>query len=429
MNSIRQQATEHFDQLAQRFFQQPDCVDICVRDVCISREAFADQGHKLMADAMDACWHDGYSDVDLLVRLRGNCPKTAAARLHWLRRIGVTEEQCLGYLAAEDSGACRVVFRDGFRYDITLEGTGGDGCPEEASFCSDGEHPALPRAAVNRFWFVQVQALGKLYRQDYLIGRHLAHVQLNETLVLQMVQRDLQRGTNHHRYGNAEAAVYQQHQDKCPFRTGDKDFDQIADALCAAACAYDELVTAFYPDETPRTPVLMQLWQRYHEERCGGQGNPAPKGNRQAVIRRATVQDASRLAEILIFTKRVNYRRIFQNDQVSFGEMQVYPLAKSFLDAPETLVGYWVYEDGFVKGLIRMDGTQIMELYVDSFFAGQGIGGALMRFAVEQCGCDHLWALEKNEGAIRFYQRHGFALTGEKTLQEGTPEYLVLLRR
>lgn len=32
-------------------------------------------------------------------------------------------------------------------------------------------------------------------------------------------------------------------------------------------------------------------------------------------IRKAVVQDASRIAEILIFTKRMNYRKIFHNDR------------------------------------------------------------------------------------------------------------------
>ncbi len=54
-------------------------------------------------------------------------------------------------------------------------------------------------------------------------------------------------------------------------------------------------------------------------------------------IRKAVAQDASRLAEILIFTKRMNYRKIFQDDRVSFGEMQVYPLAQDYIDYPETI--------------------------------------------------------------------------------------------
>jgi putative acetyltransferase len=49
------------------------------------------------------------------------------------------------------------------------------------------------------------------------------------------------------------------------------------------------------------------------------------------MIRRAEVNDASRLAEILIFAKRTAYRQIFNNDNVSFNEMQVLDLALDFL--------------------------------------------------------------------------------------------------
>ncbi len=33
-------------------------------------------------------------------------------------------------------------------------------------------------------------------------------------------------------------------------------------------------------------------------------------------IRKAVTQDASRIAEILIFTKRMNYREIFRDDEL-----------------------------------------------------------------------------------------------------------------
>ena len=147
------------------------------------------------------------------------------------------------------------------------------------------------------------------------------------------------------------------------------------------------------------------------------------------MIRRAAIKDASRIAEIAIFTKRVNYRRIFQDDKVSFGEMQVYPLAKEYIDDPKKLEGIWVYEDEFVKGFIDLDGTQITELYVDSFFANQGIGGKLINFAIENYNSDHLWVLEKNTKARRFYERHGFAPTGNRRLEDGTTEYIVELKR
>lgn len=141
------------------------------------------------------------------------------------------------------------------------------------------------------------------------------------------------------------------------------------------------------------------------------------------------MQDASRIAEILVFTKRMNYRRIFQNDQVSFGEIQVFPLAKNYMDHPEELEQIWVYDDGFVKGMLHMEGTHIAELYVDSFFAGQGIGSRLMEFAIQEKKADSLWVLKKNDGAQRFYQRHGFAFSGEEKLEDGTDEMLLRFTR
>lgn len=139
-------------------------------------------------------------------------------------------------------------------------------------------------------------------------------------------------------------------------------------------------------------------------------------------IRRATGKDASRIAEILIFTKRVSYRSIFQCDSVSFGKMQVLPLAQSLLRDTSLLNSYQVYDDGFVKGVLRTDGTEICELYVEPFFQGCGIGASLLSHAVKNSGCTFLWVLEKNPRAISFYRKHGFVLTGERKPEEGTTE-------
>lgn len=147
------------------------------------------------------------------------------------------------------------------------------------------------------------------------------------------------------------------------------------------------------------------------------------------LIRKAEARDASRLAEILIFTKRVCYRDIFHNDRVSFGEMQVWPLAQQYMDHPEMLEGIWVYDDAFVKGLLHVRGSEVLELYVDSFFQNKGIGAALIEFAIERFGVRRLFVLEKNAGAIRFYQKHGFALTGERQPEEGTAEFIVAMER
>ena len=126
-------------------------------------------------------------------------------------------------------------------------------------------------------------------------------------------------------------------------------------------------------------------------------------------IRRANKEDISRIAEILVFTKRVSYRPIFQNDQFSFINLQVLPLAQEYQEDKGRLGRTWVFDDGFVKGM--------------------GISAKLMDFAVSRLGVRFLWALEKNKKAIAFYRTHGFELTEERMLEEGTPEYLVEMER
>ena len=145
-------------------------------------------------------------------------------------------------------------------------------------------------------------------------------------------------------------------------------------------------------------------------------------------IRKATEKDLSRIAEILVFVKRINFRPIFQDDEYSFGELQVLSVAEEYKN-PDILNNIWVYDDGIVKGLIRIEGQEIKELYVDAFFQNQGIGAKLIEFAKKEFQVSFLWAVEKNVGAIRFYARHDFYPTDDKEFEEGTTEYLVKLKR
>ena len=146
------------------------------------------------------------------------------------------------------------------------------------------------------------------------------------------------------------------------------------------------------------------------------------------MMRRAIDRDASRIAEISVFSKRMNYREIFHDDMVSFGEIQVYPLAKEYIEHPEILKEFYVYEDDFVKGFIHIQGTQVLELYVDTFFVDQGIGGKLLDFAVSR-NCNSLWVLEKNTKAQHFYLRHGFTPSGVRQLEEGTEQFIIEMIR
>ena len=146
------------------------------------------------------------------------------------------------------------------------------------------------------------------------------------------------------------------------------------------------------------------------------------------MIRKAEPKDISRIAEILVFTKRIKYRSIFHNDEYSFNELQVVKLVEEYGNS-KALDNIWVYDDGIVKGMIHLEGREIAELYVDYFFWKEGIGTKLVEFSKEKFDAKFVWTLEKNEDAIRFYEAHGFILNGKRQLEEGTPEYIVMLER
>lgn len=146
-------------------------------------------------------------------------------------------------------------------------------------------------------------------------------------------------------------------------------------------------------------------------------------------IRKASSDDLSRIAEIYVFNNRVNYFPIFKDASFSFGELQVVSLVDHYFKKAEIMENIYVYDDGLIKGFIQMQETEICKLYVDTFFQSEGIGHALIEYAINKLNANHLWALEKNVRAIAFYQRHGFQLTGDKKFEEGTTEYLVKLER
>ena len=146
-------------------------------------------------------------------------------------------------------------------------------------------------------------------------------------------------------------------------------------------------------------------------------------------VREAGIDDLSRVAEIYVFNNRMNYFPIFKDEEFSFGELQVVSVADRYFKRDEILKNIYVFDNGLIKGFIQMNETEICKLYVDTFFQGQGIGSELIDFGITEFHARSLWALEKNVRAISFYQRHGFYLTGEKKLEEGTTEYLVKLER
>ena len=144
------------------------------------------------------------------------------------------------------------------------------------------------------------------------------------------------------------------------------------------------------------------------------------------MIRKANDKDLARIAEIQVFNYRLYFYPIFQSDEYYFDELQVPTLMKEYESQLDSL---YVYDDGVIKGFIKIEGTYIARLFVEPVLQNASIGSKLLEYAVKEHHADHLWALEKNVKAIRFYNRHGFFATGEKKLEEDTTEYLILLRK
>ena len=152
-------------------------------------------------------------------------------------------------------------------------------------------------------------------------------------------------------------------------------------------------------------------------------------GMNRTNIRQAKIEDLARIAEIEIFNYRLNFYPIFRNDDFYFQELQVPNLIQNYLQAEDFLDNTYVYDDGVVKGFIRLEGQEVKKLFVEPVLQGRGIGADLLVFAIKEKKVHFLWTLEKNTRAIAFYRKHGFSVTNDKKLEEDTEEYLVRLER
>ena len=165
------------------------------------------------------------------------------------------------------------------------------------------------------------------------------------------------------------------------------------------------------------------MTERKHPEFSGARRLQMKK---DFTIRKACRNDLSRIAEIQVFNYRLYFYPIFKSDEYYFDELSVPSLMQKYESGLDSL---YVYDDGVVKGFIKIEGTYIAKLFVEPVLQNASIGSGLLEYAIKEHKADHLWALEKNAKAIRFYERHGFTASGEKKLEEGTSEYLVLLKR
>jgi GNAT superfamily N-acetyltransferase/chorismate mutase len=142
----------------------------------------------------------------------------------------------------------------------------------------------------------------------------------------------------------------------------------------------------------------------------------------EVVARLATVEDADALATLFLAARDAAYpaipRSVHPPDDVRHW-------MRSRFDTPEC--EFWLAEQGdALVGLLLLEGSWVHSLYVDPARTGQGIGRLLLDVAKHarprRLG---LWVFETNEGARRFYERHGFVETDRtdgSQNEEGEPD-------
>ena len=86
----------------------------------------------------------------------------------------------------------------------------------------------------------------------------------------------------------------------------------------------------------------------------------------------------------------------------------------------------WVWDEDGVRGFSALGNGQLMYLYLDVGWTGRGIGSTLLDHAKERMpGGFSLWTFQANEGARRFYERHGLRpaeLGAGSGNEEGMPD-------
>ena len=150
------------------------------------------------------------------------------------------------------------------------------------------------------------------------------------------------------------------------------------------------------------------------------------------MIREATVNDASRTAEIDAISSRYAYQNILSEELLNdlTVESRV-PVHTRWLS--EKRFDMYVYEDpatGVVKGMMGMgpcgdeDKNEAFELhfiYVDPAYVRQGIGTEMIRF-FEQKGREKgfgefvIWVLEENEMGRNCYEKNHYRPDGKEKI-------------
>jgi ribosomal protein S18 acetylase RimI-like enzyme len=157
-------------------------------------------------------------------------------------------------------------------------------------------------------------------------------------------------------------------------------------------------------------------------------------------IRKATIDDCSRIAEIQVFGWRCAYKDFISLDYL-FNKMTVKKREEKFIEyfsVNEKLIETYVYEeDNIIKGFMTIGDCrdedkdnntfELQGIYIDPLFQRQHMGARLVDYCVQEAINRNkkeivLWVFEKNKDSIAFYKKMGFLPDGKNKIYESVNE-------
>ena len=263
--------------LLTRIFQLPEVNKIQIRDI----EIFSTDENDKIKKAIEECYHDVLSDIDVAIHVTLHPEDVGNGHGYYCNpeRLGLTRDNYLGLAFSDGNGGLfqmyRVILKNGIRFDIGFYISEDSTAPiyqipqliieeikDEGKFWTRWD---LRKA--DNFWFVEILSLAKLMRGDYLLADHLANMQINETLVAQMLARDDIYGTNFHRFGYQEELDYKvDTRSEFIFTVKGETYNMIAIKILSAAISYDRLIKHSNPLYEERSRIFFEIWKEY--EKC-----------------------------------------------------------------------------------------------------------------------------------------------------------------
>ena len=151
------------------------------------------------------------------------------------------------------------------------------------------------------------------------------------------------------------------------------------------------------------------------------------------MIRKATLNDSTRIAEIDVTSSRYAYKSIV-SEKCLYEDLSVekrIPVYENWIR--QNRFDLYVYEEpetGEIKGMMgigicedddKKDAFELHFLYVDPAYMRMGVGYELLRF-YEQIGKDKgcreyvIWVLEDNEIGKSFYEKNHYSFEGKEKI-------------